>query len=300
MSTELELKFSMSASCLPQVIALLPALGKVQHHEQNDLLNAYFDTAQQWFRQHDMGLRTRLKLGRYEQTIKLAGSQHGAMQLRPEYNQLCAGVVPQLGAFPSEIWPPATDVAHLQSQLIELFRTDFCRQSWQLLCQDGSLIELVFDQGQILANGQSQAISELELELLKGDALQLFRLARQLLQQVPLATGWQSKAARGYRLMTQQRLSLPQAVPDSLMAQVNALQLAEACYRQQQDGAALQYGATVLQALTGVLATEAALAGMSAQAAALAQRLMQGEAVFDLQIYHLLLLSLSEFLYQHN
>ncbi|CAM5223318.1 CYTH domain-containing protein [Alishewanella longhuensis] len=47
------------------------------------LLNAYFDTADNWFRRHDMGLRTRQKQGHFEQTIKLAGEQHGALQIRP-------------------------------------------------------------------------------------------------------------------------------------------------------------------------------------------------------------------------
>src|SRR5690606_30163825 len=125
MSTELELKFAMPAQLLPQVVALLPQLGQVQQHDNSKLLNAYFDSADNWFRRHDMGLRTRLKRGRYEQTIKLAGAQHGAMQMRPEYNLPCSGVIPQLAAFPAQIWPAQTDVAALQQQLTELFRTDF-------------------------------------------------------------------------------------------------------------------------------------------------------------------------------
>ena len=245
-----------------------------------------------------MGLRTRLKRGHYEQTIKLAGSQHGAMQLRPEYNQLCAGVFPQLGAFPGEIWPPATDVAHLQSQLIELFRTDFCRQSWQLLCQDGSLIELVFDQGQILANGQSQAISELELELLKGDALQLFRLARQLLQQVPLATGWQSKAARGYALRAQQSMKLPDAVGANLLAQIRATQQAEACY-EAGNNAALAVAGNALLALAQSVAAIPQLAPWHSTATELAQAVLLDGSVFARQQYQQLLLAVSAYLY-HN
>src|SRR5690606_21603810 len=121
MSTELELKYLLPATGLGSLVQLIPQLGELQHSEHNALLNAYFDTADNWFRRHDMGLRSRLKQGRYEQTIKLAGSQHGAMQMRPEYNVPCEGVVPKLDAFPAEIWPTQTDVPQLQQQLTELF-----------------------------------------------------------------------------------------------------------------------------------------------------------------------------------
>ena len=117
MSTELELKFTLPNSALAQLIAMLPQLGQLQKQEEAKLLNAYFDTAERWFRLHDMGLRSRFKRGRYEQTIKLAGTSHGALQMRPEYNLPCNGVVPDLQQFPPQIWPQGTDIAALQQQL---------------------------------------------------------------------------------------------------------------------------------------------------------------------------------------
>lgn len=297
MSTELELKFSMPQDHLSQLVALLPQLGDIQHSDSAALLNAYFDTPDNWFRRHDMGLRSRLKRGRYEQTIKLAGTQHGALQQRPEYNQPCATVVPQLCDFPAHIWPAHTDITLLQNQLTELFRTDFQRQSWQLQCDDATVVELVYDQGHVIASGSSQPIAELELELISGKAAALFVLAQQLVQQLPLRTGWLSKAARGYLLCAKQPLTLAQNVGTSLLQQLTALQRAEACYVQHPTQAALSAGAEALQAIAQQLARRDALTDAAANAAALAAQLAQGRSIFGTTGYNLLLLALSHYLF---
>ncbi|WP_273024079.1 CYTH domain-containing protein [Rheinheimera sp.] len=299
MSTELELKFLLAPAYLPQLQASLTQLGQISHYEQADLLNAYFDTSTNWFRQHDMGLRSRLKKGLYEQTIKLAGTQHGAMQMRPEYNEPCASVIPQLVSFPSYIWPENADVGKLQAELTELFRTDFNRSSWQLRCADGTEVDLVYDQGQVVAKGKTQPIAELELELLTGDPQQLFVLASQLIQLLPLQTGWLSKAARGYQLAFDTRLKLPTDIGDSLLAQVKALQQAEACYLQQRDLLALGIAAKALSAIASATGKLGQLQQLSVTASALAQQLAANQPVFALQEYNLLLLSLSQYLYQH-
>ena len=299
MSTELELKFLLAPAYLPQLQASLTQLGRIDHHEQADLLNAYFDTAGNWFRRHDMGLRSRLKRGKYEQTIKLAGTQHGAMQMRPEYNEPCMSVVPQLAAFPHHIWPEKADIAGLQAELTELFRTDFNRCSWQLQCADGTEVDLVYDRGQVIANGKTQPIAELELELLEGDPQQLFILARQLIQLLPLQTGWLSKAARGYQLAFDTKLKLPSDTGTTLLAQVKALQQTEACYLQQQDVSVLSFAAAIMTAIAAGTAGIGQLQQLSVTASGLAQQLAANQPVFALQEYNLLLLSLSQYLYQH-
>ena len=91
-----------------------------------------------------------LAQGQYQQTIKLAGQQLGAAHVRPEYNQPCASVVPQLADFPAEIWPEGTNIAALQQQLQEMFRTDFIRHSALLTLADGTVLEAVLDQGEVV------------------------------------------------------------------------------------------------------------------------------------------------------
>lgn len=296
MSTELELKFALPEAFLSQLISLLPQLGKIHSQDSAGLLNAYFDTADRWFRRHDMGLRSRQKRGRFEQTLKLAGKQHGAMQLRPEYNLPCSSVTPQLSAFDSAIWPPGTDVARLQLQLTELFRTDFHRHSWQLLCDDGSVIELVYDSGEVRAANQCESIAELELEFINGDAAQLFVLARQLITALPLRTGFLSKAARGYLLAAGALPALPQNTANTLAAQLTALQQAEVCYDRAPSASALTIAADALCKLQALLAQQQQQTTAS-HAAALAQQLQQQHNVFGLAEYNLLLLQLTQQLF---
>ncbi len=213
MTLEVELKLAINApEQVPTEAMLLacwqPLLAKpVTKQTEKQLFNAYFETADQWFRQHDCGLRTRLKSGQYEQTIKLAGQQQGAAHIRPEYNQPCQSVVPVLADFPSEIWPQGTDVVALQQQLVELFRTDFVRQAYILQLHDGSIVEAVLDLGTVVGGGTEAPICELELELQQGNVDTLFALARTMVERLPLSLGFQSKAERGYRLAQQQPLT---------------------------------------------------------------------------------------------
>ncbi|MEH8016497.1 CYTH domain-containing protein [Rheinheimera muenzenbergensis] len=296
MSTELELKFALPEAFLSQLISLLPQLGETVAADSASLLNAYFDTTDRWFRRHDMGLRSRQKRGSFEQTLKLAGRQHGAMQLRPEYNLPCSSVVPQLSAFDSGVWPEGTDVARLQQQLTELFRTDFQRHSWLLQCEDGSQIELVYDSGEVRAEQQREAIAELELEFVSGKPGQLFVLARQLLNALPLRSGYLSKAARGYMLAAGSVVSLTQNSANTLAAQLKALQQAEMVYDRTGNDKALSAAADAMLQLQALLLQQHQQQA-AALAAPLAQQLAQQQYVFDLPAYNLLLLQLTQLLY---
>ncbi|TXH94014.1 MAG: CYTH domain-containing protein [Rheinheimera sp.] len=218
MSLEVELKLLLPAQNAAAVFAAVTdycrqQLAAVEPAGSKTLLNAYFDTAERWFRRHDSGLRTRQKQGQFEQTLKLAGQQHGAAHIRPEYNVPVSGMVPELSTFPAEVWPVGTDVAILQQQLVELFRTDFVRETLLLQTKTGARIELVFDQGIVAGGGSEESICELELELQAGAVSEMFTLCAQLLQRFPLSLGVQSKAERGYLLSEQTPLCWQDFLP---------------------------------------------------------------------------------------
>jgi inorganic triphosphatase YgiF len=301
MTTELELKFLISTETAKQLAALAGQIAKVVQTDETKLLNAYFDTPEKWFRQHDFGLRSREKNQQFEQTIKLAGKHHGALQMRPEYNLPCAGVIPQLAAFPVEIWPEdcnsSAKIALLQQDLIELFRTDFIRKRWLLQLDDGSEIEMVYDLGQVIADDRSQPISELELELITGDAKHLFVLARHFIRQLPLRTGWLSKAARGYQLYQGQTLKLPADIGKDLLQQITALQQAEACFLQHQSTAALLISQHALTAIAGSVHNIETLQPWHDVALALAGMVQDDAKVLGSEQYNLLLLAVSEYLF---
>jgi len=223
MSLEVELKLLLPRADAADVVAAIigycrGTCSAVREQAEKTLLNAYFDTADSWFRRHDSGLRTRQKQDQFEQTLKLAGQQHGAAHIRPEYNVPASGVIPALMAFPTEVWPAGTDVEMLQKQLIELFRTDFVRQTFNLFTTAGARIELVFDQGVVAGGGQQEIICELELELQSGAVGEIFALAGALVRQFPLQLGVQSKAERGYLLAQQQPLSWQAFAPSDSCA----------------------------------------------------------------------------------
>lgn len=289
MAMEAELKFLLIQSDVPALDRLWQQLAvRVQKHDSVQLLNAYYETDDLWFRRFDAGLRTRLKNGQFEQTIKLSGQQHGGLHLRPEYNLPCTSVWPELSVFPAELWPEGTDLAELQARLKQLFRTDFVRQSWLLTLADGSTIEAVLDQGAVVSGEQSEAIAELELELQQGEVSALFELSRQLVQLLPLRLGWQSKAERGYRLVQKQPLLFQPLDNLSTAALLKSLQYHESYFLQSQDPASWQ---VILQCLT-------ALAAVSADFAALPQPdATQALSFFSSAAYNCALLNCSESLF---
>ncbi|EPU4442957.1 inorganic triphosphatase, partial [Serratia marcescens] len=104
MTVEIELKFIAA----PQAVAALPhwlAAWPHQHSAPQKLTNIYFETADNFLRRHDMGLRIRGFDDRYEMTIKTAGKVVGGLHQRPEYNVAIAEPQLALAQFPADIWP---------------------------------------------------------------------------------------------------------------------------------------------------------------------------------------------------
>ncbi|WON76476.1 inorganic triphosphatase [Serratia sp. UGAL515B_01] len=198
MSVEIELKFIVS----PEAIATLPerfAAWPNQHSAPQKLTNIYFETADNFLRQQDMGLRIRGYDDSYEMTLKTAGSVVGGLHQRPEYNVAISEPELVLKEFPADIWPQDCNLAQLQNALLPLFRTDFVREKW-VVTYGKSEVEIGLDQGEISAGDLSEEICELELELKCGETGDLLALATVLAEQGGLRQGSLSKAARGYHL----------------------------------------------------------------------------------------------------
>jgi len=199
MSTEVEIKFVTKPQVKSQLAVLLADYVIIEQAVK-PLSNTYFDTTTSQFRQFDFGLRTRKSLNFAEQTIKTAGIVRGGLHQRPEYNLPLEGDFPTLGDFPTEIWPENTDVAQLQTDLVDLFTTDFERTMWHIKLPNEAEVEVVFDQGMARSGEQSYPICEIELELVRGDIVDLFTLAQEITQLGNVRLGNVSKAKRGYQL----------------------------------------------------------------------------------------------------
>ncbi|MFC3033476.1 CYTH domain-containing protein [Pseudoalteromonas fenneropenaei] len=201
MDTEIELKFLLSDNEVPLIPGLLMQFAKtVNNKPTKQLQNAYFDTPERTLRQFDIGLRTRCCNDECEQTIKLAGEVVGGLHQRPEYNLPISGGRPSIQDFDASIWPAGFDVADIAARLQPIFSTNFTRRKWLVETDQGSVIEVVLDKGEITTGKQSEPISELEIELVEGDREDIFAFAEHLIGQLGVRLGLYSKAARGYRL----------------------------------------------------------------------------------------------------
>lgn len=204
MNSEIELKLFFLPQYQESLINKLDSLDSSVPQGKRRLTNGYFDTPDLQLRRWDMGLRVRGYDKYKEQTIKTTGQVVGGIHSRPEYNVTIQTDSPDLSLFPAAIWPEATDLVSVQAQLACIFHTDFYRRAWHVQI-DKSVIEVALDVGGITANGQHEALCELEFELLSGDTQALLTLAVQVAKVVPVHLGKASKAQRGYRLAGKQK-----------------------------------------------------------------------------------------------
>lgn len=201
MDTEIELKLLVSGDVKNQLeSSLLGHLGATHQMSEFTLYNQYFDTPDRLLGKHEIGFRVRNKGGYFEQTVKTAGKIVGGLHQRPEYNVQIDTNRPDLDLFDQEIWPDNLSISRVQASLNAIFKTNFTRTEYLLTYSDGSLVELVFDNGVIQAGDQKVDINEIELELKQGAASRLFDIADRISTLMPIQIGSLSKAARGYML----------------------------------------------------------------------------------------------------
>lgn len=203
MDTEIELKYLVLGDNIPALITNLLTQQQLSFTRNSKVLkNRYFDTPDLQLRQADIGLRVRQnQRGEIEQTIKTSGTVMGGLHQRPEYNIAIDSMFPDLHLFDLSIWPEQLDVMDVQDQLTKLFDTDFTRIAWLITCEDDSVVELAFDQGEITTSSAKEDILEIEIELISGSTQSLFHLAKALMAELTMRPGILSKAARGYGLV---------------------------------------------------------------------------------------------------
>ena len=163
------------------------------------LYNVYYDTPDLELYQRKMALRLRRIGKQCLQTLKGGGGVQAGLHQRNEWEMPVADEALDFEAL--EASGGKHLLAGLREKLHPLFVTNFTRTS-RMVSFGEAEIELSMDSGEIRAGKLMRPISELELELKSGDALQLFKLALVLLDIVPLEVEHTSKAEYGYLLHT--------------------------------------------------------------------------------------------------
>ncbi|MBA5605242.1 CYTH and CHAD domain-containing protein [Duganella sp. FT3S] len=206
----------------------------------------YFDTPGLHLLRHGAGLRVRQVEGQWIQTMKAGGSVQGGLHARLEWEGPVPDELPRLGKLRKLIgddahWLAVLDAPGLRQQLAPLFSVEVERSTWEL-DYDGSIIELVLDEGHISRQGRHLPINEIELELKAGHPASLFACALGLLDSLPLQVSNVNKAERGYALCLERPLAAVKAAPLTLARDATTGQALQAvlanCLRHMQDNEA--------------------------------------------------------------
>ena len=217
MSHEIELKLTLPQKSLAALrrhplIADAPRDGR-----SCTLENTYFDTPELELRERRMAVRTRKAGARWLQTVKCAAESVGGLSSRPEWEQPYLNGCFDFSSIDREDVRSRLEALH--PRLVPVFTTRFKRETCILTPRDGVKVLAMIDSGSIEANGRERPLCELELELVEGDPQELYALALQLAENLPLTPENVSKAERGSRLVSNHALRPAKARPSRLSAE---------------------------------------------------------------------------------
>jgi inorganic triphosphatase YgiF len=194
---ELEVKLELPPRSLP-ALAKTPLLRSLKTAPKRTAeVSVYFDTAKHVLRKNGLMLRVRRVGSRYLQTIKAAG--HSAPFERGEWETEIAGERPDLKLAGGTALEPLIS-KKLRRRLKPLFETKVQRTVYSI-AKEPNAIALMVDQGTIKTDTGSAPLCEIELKLERGNAAELFKLARELSLHLPARLAVKSKSERGYEIL---------------------------------------------------------------------------------------------------
>ncbi|MCV6639033.1 CHAD domain-containing protein [Candidatus Albibeggiatoa sp. nov. NOAA] len=210
MPNETELKLRIAPEHASD-FAQLPLLQTATQYEPKSLYNTYFDTPRHDFLQARIGLRVRHIGNQRIQTLKTAGKGCGGLHQRQEWETIIESDTPDYSVLPQKVLPKWCRNKNKLQSIQPVFTTDFIRTQWDVSCDDGSLVEVVLDQGEVRTDDHRLPLHEVELELKSGSPVKLYQLALDFQRSIPLTLENHSKAARGYGLHYSQPLQYQKA-----------------------------------------------------------------------------------------
>jgi triphosphatase len=195
------------------------------------LVSVYFDSDELFLRDQGLTLRVRHIGDKRIQTIKSAN--HGNFE-RSEWEQTIEGDQPDLALMANTaLGPLLTD--DIRNALKPVFETRIERTAYRLNGGDSD-IAIAFDEGRIVAGSASCAVSEIELELKRGEPAELFKVARTIGELVPAQLDLKSKSERGYGLVEKPSAAVEKAYEPELSEGATAGRaftlIGRACLRQ--------------------------------------------------------------------
>lgn len=201
MATEVELKLLVDPADIGKLRrhALLRTLAPGRPRTQH-LVSIYFDTPDLALRQRRIALRVRRVGSRWIQTVKAGGEVKAGLHQRGEWEDPVAHSHPDLTKIRDPALARFFASPAVRDSLQAVFTTEFRRVAWLLQWDNGDVVELALDQGEVKSGAHSFPLCEIELELKQGNPARLFQTALELQQTIPLRLENTNKAERGYNL----------------------------------------------------------------------------------------------------
>jgi len=194
MPQEIELKLRVPPEALQQV-EKLHRPRKAGAAKRTKLVSVYFDTRKCKLKGNGIALRVRHDGKKRIQTVKTNGD--GGFS-RGEWESEIKTDAPDLAAAAGS---PLGELsgAKLGRKLKPVFETRVTRTAIAVRV-GGSEIEIALDLGEIKAGPRRERICEVEIELKKGDAAEVVKLAQRIADAVPARFEPRTKPERGYAL----------------------------------------------------------------------------------------------------
>lgn len=160
------------------------------------LVSIYFDTNKHALETKGVSLRVRQSGDKRVQTIKTTATDIPFS--RSEWEHKIDSDEPDFRAARGTALAPML-TKRLKRKLRPIFETRILRTTVPFQ-KNGSRIEMALDEGQVRAGQKWTPIAEVELELKRGNPVDLFKLARVIGALVPAKLALKSKSERGYDL----------------------------------------------------------------------------------------------------
>jgi len=199
---EVEIKLTAPAGDLPRLKQALLAMSPKAEENTSTLSSTYYDTPDLALRRQEKVLRVRSREGGFVQTLKSGNAAADDLLSRGEWEDHIASEAVDFNAPNTSLQLASVAVDELRP----LFTTRVTRTAILLEPNAATAIEAAIDLGEIQAAGGdsavpvSEPVSEVELELLRGEPASLYDVALRLLDVAPLRFSLVTKAERGYRL----------------------------------------------------------------------------------------------------
>jgi inorganic triphosphatase YgiF len=198
LTSEIEIKLDLT----PEAVDRL--LGSDLLGEPDQFLHqtaTYFDTSERALFDRGFTLRIRRTGGSRVQTVKATG-ESASLFARSEWETPLATEQPAL-----DHTSPLVSEFGADLSIGPQFEVEVERRAWNVV-ESGSKIEVVLDQGDIVAGDRRSPVREIEIELKDGNPAHLFVFARKIDGVTPFRFGVRSKAERGFVLLDAQPRAL--------------------------------------------------------------------------------------------